>query len=54
LIEVCSPDRDALVYQRDDGVWDLSMVPALLLVRKVNRPAAVWPVTPLPSRLVVR
>lgn len=50
VIEVCSPDREVLLYQRDDGVWDLSTASTLLLVRKVNRPGAVWPITPLPIR----
>lgn len=50
MIEVCSPDRDVLLYQRDDGVWDLSAASTLLLVRKANRPSAVWPITPLPIR----
>jgi hypothetical protein len=52
MIEVCSPDCDVLVYQRDDGVWDLSIAPTLLLARKIGRPWAVWPITPLPFRTV--
>jgi hypothetical protein len=50
VVEVCSPDRDVLIYRRDDGVWDLSVTSTLLLVRKANRPRAVWPITPLPIR----
>jgi hypothetical protein len=49
VIEVCSPDADTVIFQRGDGVWDLSVCPVLLLVRKPQRPNAVWPVSPEPT-----
>jgi hypothetical protein len=49
LIEVCSPDADTVIVQRGDGMWDLSVCPVLLLVRKATRPNAVWPVPPEPT-----
>jgi hypothetical protein len=48
-IEVCSPDADTVIFRRGDDMWDLSVCPVLLLVRKTARPNAVWPVSPEPT-----
>jgi hypothetical protein len=48
-IEVCSPDADTVIFRRGDGMWDLSVCPVLLLVRKTSRQNAVWPLSPEPT-----